>query len=462
MKNAKKEYSLVVVVLGHVDHGKTTLLDAIRGTKVVNKEAGGITQGVGASSIKTSSGKQITFLDTPGHAAFSSMRSRGAEIADVAILVIAADDGVMPQTKEAISYLLQTKIPFIVALNKIDLPGSNPEKVTSELEKENVLLEGRGGDVPVVKVSAKTKEGIGELLEMVELVWEVNDLGAKQDELSGYVIETNKDKRGLNVSIVVKSGTLNVGETIFGDENEAKVKAMFDENGKSVKTLSAGSAALVLGFSTLPQVGSFVSSKKTMAREASRLDDKQILKKSIDVVIKAKTAGSLEAILSNLSGEVNVVSSGVGDVNDNDIFLAKPKEATILVFEARVPSNVEKLASTEGIEIFSFDIIYKLFEKTEELIKGTKEQIKGEAIILDTFPFNKKLVAGSKVKKGEISLNDKLVIKRNDKSMGNVKAISLKKHRTDVNLVKEGEEFGVIFSPQLDFAPGDMIVSVAK
>jgi translation initiation factor IF-2 len=249
----------IVSVLGHVDHGKTTLLDYIRKTSVAEKEVGGITQSTGASKVKTKDGKEITFIDTPGHAAFSNMRSRGAKVADIAILVVAADDGVKPQTKEALEYILSSQIPFIVAATKTDLSSSSVDNVRNQLEKEGVSFEGRGGEIPLVVVSGKTGKGVDDLLEVVGLVAELHEIkGNTNDDLQAVVIETGKDKGGPTVTVVVRNGSLKVGDQVIAETTKAKIRGLFDFKGKSVKSCLPGDSCLILGFSELPPVGSRV------------------------------------------------------------------------------------------------------------------------------------------------------------------------------------------------------------
>ncbi|OGM04351.1 hypothetical protein A2715_03305 [Candidatus Woesebacteria bacterium RIFCSPHIGHO2_01_FULL_39_32] len=458
----------IVVILGHVDHGKTTLLDNVRSTNVAAKEAGGITQSIGASEVSTKEGKQITFIDTPGHAAFSNMRARGAKLSDIAILVVAAGDGVKPQTKEALEYILEAKIPFIVAATKIDLPTANLETVRSQLEKEGVLFEGRGGDVPLLGVSGKTGKGVQELLEMITLVSELNDIkGDPEGSLEALIVETGKDNRGPTATCVVRNGQLEVGCEIVSEIERIRVRGLFDWNEKPVQSVGPGEPALVLGFKNVPPVGSRIWG----------VDQKEILptismqKKSvgisveegqIPIVIKAQNAGTLEAVISNLPGKIVVLASGVGDVTESDIFLAKSSNALIFTFESKTPHQVRKLAETEGISIESFTIIYELFERLEEIIEKGKVEILGRAEVLAEFPYNAKKIAGCKIIQGKITKKDALILTRGDKKIGEMSVISLKKGREDIVEAKQGEECGIIFSPQLDFKIGDVILSVRK
>src|SRR3989344_5337466 len=336
----KKVRPPIVTVLGHVDSGKTTLLDAIQSTNVQAREAGGITQGIGASKVISKSGFEITFIDTPGHSAFEAMRSRGAEVADIAILVVAADDGVKPQTKEAIEHIKKADVPCIVAITKIDLASANTESVRGQLEKEGVFLEGRGGDVPVVEVSAKDKKGLIELLEMIELVAQVKEVESDaESKFEAVVVETGKDKRGSLVTGVVRNGKLAVGETVKAGNQTCKVKALFDYQQKSVREVLPGQAALILGFGHLPAVGSPLA-KSDVSEKSDRPEEKKetrsISKKGeVLVLIKASNAGALEAVIQNLPEKVQAIAGSVGEITDSDVFLAKASGADIYAFEVK-------------------------------------------------------------------------------------------------------------------------------
>jgi|WetSurSiteA1Bulk_404760.scaffolds.fasta_scaffold00074_4 translation initiation factor IF-2 len=452
----------IVTILGHVDHGKTTLLDTIRKTRVALKEKGGITQKIGASEVKTKEGKMITFIDTPGHAAFSKMRSRGAKVADIAILVVAAGDGVMPQTKEALSFIREAEIPFIVALTKIDLPSTNIESVLGQLEKENVLFEGRGGDTPYLGVSAKTGKGIEELLELISLVADVNEIKAnKEDALEALVIESVKDQRGISASVIVRNGSVKVGDSLFSDAGSFKVRGILTEKG-GAKEILPGFAGQVLGFEILPEVGSRIASSETaFAKKEEKQNRIKVGKEEVGVVIKAENKGALEAVLNNLPAGAIVVEASVGDIYESDVLMAKSSGGLIFAFEAKASSGVSKLAEAEGVTIKSFDIIYELFEALEALVQKGKTVILGKAEIVAIFPFNNKKIAGCKILSGKISKNTKLLLMRDEKEIGKVRAISLKKQKQEVSEVSQGEEFGVLIEPQLDFAKGDMLVSVA-
>jgi translation initiation factor IF-2 len=465
-KNQLNRRPPIVVVLGHVDHGKTSLLDAIRKTNVTAGEVGGITQSIGASVVETKNGGKITFIDTPGHAAFGKMRSRGANVADIAILVVAQDDGVQPQTKEAIEIIKAAGIPFVVAGTKSDIAGVNAEVVKGQLEKEGIFFEGRGGQIPFISISAKTSSGLTELLEMLILMSEVAEL--KNDltgDLEAVVIESGKDKMGPVATVVVRSGTIKVGEIIFTEEAECKVRALFDDKGKSIKEVLPGFPAKVFGFTGSPPVGSSVNRQSHEAiKEAVKakgvFDLRRLKDDEIPLILKAGNIGSLEAIIASLPPKIVIVDSGVGDVTSSDVINAKTGNAYIFAFESKMPNDIVKLAEAEKIKVERFEIIYELLQRLEEILKKGRVEIVGRAEVLASFPFNNKKVAGCKVLDGRITKGDFLVLIRDAKEIGKSKAISLKKQKLDVGSVGQSEEFGLITDPQLDFAIGDVIVSV--
>lgn len=462
----------IVTILGHVDHGKTTLLDALRKTNVASKEAGGITQSIGASVVSTKEGRKITFIDTPGHAAFTQMRSRGAQVCDIAILVVSADDGVKPQTREAIEIILKDNLPYLVCITKTDLPSADPEKVIGQLEKEGISFEGRGGNTPLIKVSAKKNEGLESLMEMIVLISDMNEIQADPEAgLDAFVVETKRDKRGSMASVVVRNGKLEVGEKILVDGRVSKVRGLFDSHNQSLKQVLPGEPALVLGFDEMPSIGAKIGSLKgevLQERKAENIeitDSRKELSEEVflNIIVKAQSSGSLEALIGNLPQGVAIISSGVGDVIESDVFTAKAAEnCRIFAFEVKVPHNIEKLASTEGVKIEKFNIIYKLFERIEEILKQGVEEELGRAEIVASFPYENKKVAGCKVLKGKIGKADKLKLERKGQIIGSAGIISMRKEKKDVNEVIQGEEFGVIVKPQLDFTIGDVLVSVSS
>lgn len=455
----------IVAVLGHVDHGKTSLLDAIRKTHVTDREAGGITQSIGASSITTKDGNKITFIDTPGHAAFSQMRSQGAKVADIAILVVAATEGPKPQTLEALDYIRQSKASMIVAFTKIDLPSASVISAQTELEKQGVYFEGRGGDVPFVEISNKTGQGVDQLLELISLVAQVNEIKADEKaDLDASVIETTKDKRGQLVSVVVRNGKVEIGTEIVAGGIVAKIKSIFDENLVQVKAILPGQAGQILGFGEAPAVGSkvekFDSGKGYLIGRNPHQVPAKVSEGQLAIYLKTKTVGSMDALTSSLPSSVVVVGSGVGDVNESDVLFAKSSQAVIYCFEAQAPNSVSKLADTEGVEIKKFKVIYELLQDLEEILEKGQLKVSAKAQILASFPYENKKVAGSKVLSGVIKKTDKLLLTRGEKKLGEVKIISMKKLKTDVGEAKAGEELGILFEPQLDFAPGDVLLSI--
>jgi len=453
----------VVTVLGHVDHGKTTLLDAIRATNVQAREAGGITQRIGASVVKTKNNQEIVFIDTPGHAAFAKMRSCGANASDLAVLVVASDDGVKPQTRESIKYIKEAQIPFLVAFTKIDLPSARVEVVKKQLAEEGIYLEGLGGDVPFVSVSARNKVGIDDLLELILLLAGISNLeGSPEEKLKAVVIETAKTKAGLTVSAIVKQGKLRVKDEVYVGAVKAKIRGLIDAFGKSVNEILPGYPALILGFEELPPVGGVITD--TPETNIKSEEDSQLKEESaasdfkVSLIIKAESQGVLEAILGGIKPEVRIVDFGIGEVTKNDVLMAKTTGSLIFTFGVKVTGEIKKLAESEGVRIEEFDIIYKLFERLDELVSGLEIKEIAKAEILTEFPFDGKRVAGCKMIFGEINIKDKLILKRGEHVLGEVKIISLKKQKQAVSKVGQGEEFGILFAPQFDFKVGDVLV----
>ena len=390
------------------------------------------------------------------------MRSRGAKLADIAILVVAADDGPKPQTVEALKYIVEVESPFIVAFTKMDLPSSDVAKAKGELAKLGVLFEGSGGNVPSVLVSAKKGTGVDDLLETIALMAEVIDISGDADSpLEAYVIETLKDKSGVLVSVVVKNGKLRASSTIYCGDIEAKARGLFDFQGKAVREVLPGYPCQILGFSTLPEVGSQISEKATGAVDTKKVvDATSSLEEGLPIILKAGNSGTLEAVATNIPDGVNIIAKSVGDVTQNDIFLAKSANADIYVFEAKSSVDVKRLSETEGVKIFEFKVIYELFDALTKIIKEGAEKIVGKAQILASFPYEKKKVAGAKVLAGVISKSSKLKLVRGEDVVGFVKATSLKKGKLSVDQVGQGEEFGMVFEPQLEFKSGDVLLSV--
>ncbi|MDP3996020.1 MAG: GTP-binding protein [bacterium] len=461
----------VVAVLGHVDHGKTTLLDTIRKTHVAQRETGGITQGIGAYKIEFK-GKNITFIDTPGHAAFSKMRQLGGQASDIVILVVAADDGVMPQTLESIRYIQEAGVPYIVAVNKIDLPGADIERVKKQLSQNGVLLENYGGDVVAQPISAKSGQGVDDLLDMILLIAEMNEIGGDPEgALAGVVIESKKDKAGSLATIVVKNGTLKVGDQISAGENNCKVKGLLDELGKKLSEIGPGEAAEVLGFTSPPAVGSEIVKAGVLEKgtssqfvQSSKISEED--EKKYKIFLRADTTGSMGALLGSLPPEAVVVGQGVGEVTESDVISSQGLGAKIYTFRVKVPSSVSKLATSEKVEIKSYDLIYKFLEDLEKDIyaKAEKEEDKilARAEIVAEFFIEGKRVAGGRVLEGVLRLSQSVRLKRNEKVVGEAKISSLQYRARSVKEVKAKEEFGVFFDPLLDFKVGDVLISYAS
>jgi translation initiation factor IF-2 len=486
MKKKKTEKQVfsrppIVAVLGHVDHGKTTLLDTIRKSNVAAREHGGITQHIGAYQI-TDNGKLITFIDTPGHEAFAAMRSRGAQVADIALLVVAADDSVKPQTKESIEQIKASGATMIVVINKIDLPTAIVDKVKADLAKNGVQVEGFGGDIPVALVSAKTGKGVPELLDLITLVAQMKGLDNEPTSpMEAVVIETRLDKgKGMVATVVVKKGVLKFGTLLFeGAKQVARVRAMFDEYGGRVTEAGPARPVEVLGFTKLPSVGvilrteefSEVSKQPVVSPyTAENLPDwlKPVSEQEgakLNIILKADTAGSLEAILAALNKKIKIVYAGVGDIGDADVLMAKSSRAFIVGFNVKCPGPVEKLASTEKVVFRTYTIIYELLDELTEVVSGMKEVLAverelGEGSIIAEFPFEKSRIAGTRIVSGRLARGDTVKIMRGESEVGRTKIKSIRKGKDDITKVEKGVECGVLFDKIVDFALQDAIIAV--
>lgn len=462
----------VVTIMGHVDHGKTSLLDFIRKTKLVAKEFGEITQAIGAYQIEVE-GSKITFIDTPGHEAFSKMRSCGAQVADIVVLVVAANDGVMQQTKECIEILKEAKTPFIVAINKIDLPEASVEKVKSQLSEAGVFVEGFGGNVVTVPISAKTGQGVDQLLEMILLTADLEGLKADpQRSFEATVIESEADKLcGPVASLIIKNGSLRPGDKIQAGDAFAKVKMLKNEWGKSVEKAVPADPVLVLGFLALPAVGSLVvhvseapEAKAPRVREKMTPEEKLVEEKKFKIILKADVSGSLEAIFDCLPTEVNVAEKSVGEITQSDVLLAKTLKAEIYGFNLTLSGEVQKLAETEKVKVRTYKIIYDLTSDLQKRLKEKlepqlKQKILGRAEILAVFEMKGQKIAGGKVIEGKINRSNPVLIKRGDIELVKTKIISLKEKKQDIAEAVTGMEFGAVFSGTIDFQPKDMIIS---
>lgn len=468
----------IVAVMGHVDHGKTTLLDYIRKTNLAVREVGGITQSIGAYEIKHS-GKKIVFIDTPGHEAFSKMRTRGATAADLAILVVAADDGVKPQTKESIEILNATKTPFIVAINKIDKSNADIEKTKTDLTQNGVLLEGFGGDVSWHAVSAKTGEGINELLDLILLAGEMEDLKYNPvAKAMGAVIESKMDSRqGIAVSVIVKDGILKTGDEIFTQTASGKIKALENFLGERVSELPAASPALILGFDKLPAVGEeFFTDKRELAgAEFPKTAEGKFISKlekseksplpTMAVIIKADVSGSLEAlaeIIQNIPQEntkIAVLEKSVGGITDGDVKLASATSAAIIGFKVKATKPAENLAKTQGVKIIASEIIYELLKMLEEEMKSVEEKgPSGELEILAVFSRNgKKQVIGGRVVSGALKNKIQVKILKNNEEAGTGRIMNLQAGKQDVSRVNEGEECGILLESEIAAEKGDKL-----
>ncbi|MCQ2564411.1 MAG: translation initiation factor IF-2, partial [Clostridia bacterium] len=470
----------IVTVMGHVDHGKTSLLDYIRKTKVSLGGAGGITQASGAYRVKVKD-KFITFIDTPGHEAFTAMRARGASVTDIAILIVAADDGIMPQTVEAINHIKSANIPMIVAINKIDKPQADPDRVLNQLAEHNVLPEAWGGDAIICKISAKSGEGIDKLLETILLVADVQGLKANPKVPAiGTIMEAKLDKgRGPVASLIVKDGSLHVGDTVVSGTSLCKVKAMIDENNNVVKVATPAMPVTVLGFNEVPSAGETFTvvdeklSKEIIAdRKAKQKEDlikgsggntlEDLLQKTsekdmkvLNIVLKTDVNGSLEAIktsvmkLVNEEVKINILHSGVGSISESDLILANASNAMVIAFNVSQDSKVKTLAERMGIKIYSYKIIYELLDEIERVIKGLKEpkyeeEYLGMAEVMAVFKLSSAgVVAGSMVKDGKIVRGEHAKIYRGDDVIATTEIKSLKIVKDDVKEALKDRECGI-------------------
>lgn len=483
----------VVTVMGHVDHGKTSLLDCIRNTHVQTHEAGGITQHIGAYQVNCK-GKKIVFLDTPGHEAFTAMRARGAQITDIAILVVAADDGVMPQTIEAIHHAKSAGVPIIVAINKIDKPGANPDHVKQELMEQGLVPEEYGGDTIMVPVSAKKQIGIDDLLEMVLLVAEVKELKANPNrDARGVIVEAKLDKgRGPVATVLVQNGTLRIGDSVVCGTTYGKVRAMVNDRGENVKKAGPSVPVEILGLNDVPEAGDILAVlEEKQARSIAEarierqrnnlikskkvsLDDlfHQIQEgdiKDLNIVIKADVQGSVEALSSSLlklnkndEVRVSIVHSGVGAVNESDVMLASASNALIIAFNVRPDANARKLADTENIDIRTYRVIYDAINDVKDAMSGMlkpkyKEVVQGRVEIRQVMKFSKALVAGSYVLEGKICNNSKIRIIRDNIEIFDGEIDSLRRFKDEVKEVNAGYECGISIVDFRDFKEGDII-----
>ena len=481
----------VVTIMGHVDHGKTRLLDAIRQANVMDSEAGGITQHIGAYQVEID-GKKVTFLDTPGHEAFTAMRARGAQVTDIAVLVVAADDGVMPQTIEAINHAKAAGVPIVVAINKIDKEGANPELVKQQLAANGLVVEDWGGDTIAVPVSAKEKQGIPDLLENILLVAEMEELKANPARLAaGVVVEAEMDKnRGPLATILVQNGTLRQGDTIVVGETWGKVKAMFNDKGKQVRKAEPSTPVSVLGLNEVPQVGFAVTAVADEARAREIISKRQQQKqpetkglrldnffkeisagkaKELNIILKTDVQGSVEPIRNSLQRlgteevQVRIIHSSTGNITEGDVMLALASGGLIIGFNVIVDTGARRLADSKGVDIRVYQVIYSLIDDVEKALKGLLEPtivevIEGRADIRQVFPAGKGTkVAGCYVTEGKISRNLPVRVLRKGKVISDTTVSSMRRFKDDVREVAAGYECGIGLKDFNDFQAGDVL-----
>jgi translation initiation factor IF-2 len=483
----------VVTILGHVDHGKTSLLDAIRQTDVAAGEAGGITQHIGAYQVEKG-GRLITFLDTPGHAAFTAMRARGAQGADIVVLVVAADDGVMPQTKEAIAHAKAARVPIIVALNKIDRPNANPDRTKQQLAEQELVPDDWGGNTTVVPVSAKEKTGIEDLLTAILLVADEVEIRANpQGKVIGTVIEARLDKaKGVMTTLLVQNGTLKNGDVVLAGTAHGRLKAMFDYRGKPISKAGPATPVRVMGLAEVPSAGDLFETYQNdkIARDvvykrqeaqkeqmvASKLSLEDLFAKfksgevmELRLIIKADVQGSLEPLIKEVnnlaSGDiaVKVIYAETGNIGENDVMLASASKAIIVGFSVQADVSARRLAESEGVSIRLYDIIYRLTEDIEKALKGMlapefAEKVTGKANVLAVFPVSKiGKIAGCRVTEGEIRRNGKVRMYRGDDLVYEGEISSLKHEKEDVREMRQGFECGINLKNFNDVEVGDVI-----
>ena len=486
----------IITVMGHVDHGKTSLLDYIRNEKVADGEAGGITQHVGAYKVDTGE-SGITFIDTPGHEAFTQMRARGANVTDIVVLVVAADDGVMPQTIEAINHSKAADVPIVVAINKCDLPEANPSMIKAELTKYEVISEDLGGDTPVVEVSALKGDGVDDLLETLALVAEIEELKANYNtNASGYIVESRMEVgRGNVATVIVTRGTLKQGDFLYAGQAFCRVKSMFDHNNKTVKSVEPGSPIDIIGWDESPTAGDqFVSVKNQKEAKAKAEENKTKLKEhdnssfsvesrvsdmmkllqegelnTVNVILKADTNGSVEAIKDGINKlatddvNIQVVHSAVGGIVLSDVDLASATESLIIGFNVRPDSQARNMAQSKGIDVRTYNIIYELLDDISEAVLGqmtikTEEAIIGMVEVKTTFRAPKVgVVAGSVVSEGKVELDAKARLLRDGVVIYEGTIVSLRRFKDNVEVVNEGLECGIGLSDYKDIKEGDTI-----
>jgi len=472
----------IAVIMGHVDHGKTTLLDYIRSTNVAPREAGGITQSIGAYEIEHA-GQKITFIDTPGHEAFSKMRARGARVADLAILVVAADDGVKPQTKDALKYILAEKVPFVVAINKIDKANADIDKAINDLMQLGVYLEGRGGDVSWHAISAKTGEGVSELLDLLLLTSELEDIHCSGDHVSsGVVVSVKLDgKRGIMTSVIVKNGTLEQGAMIATHSAVGKVKILENYLGKTVKELIPSAPAMVFGFESSPKVGEIFcahrdekilrASLEQFERERQEVVKSLIAKddvsKRVPLFLKADELGSLEVLKDTIESLVTtlpiiIIKASVGSITENDTKDAEGMKATIIGFHTKIDKAAQNMRETKKINIITSDIIYELVDALSEYAKNAIEKERRAIEILGVFgqPKGKERVVGGRIIFGPIHGHESFEVWNGDKKIGDGRILNLQSNKKDINEGKKDMEVGMLVECENEIRVGNQLIFI--
>ncbi len=483
----------VITIMGHVDHGKTTLLDYIRQSRVQAGEAGGMTQHIGAYQIVFKDQK-ITFIDTPGHAAFNKMRQRGAQVTDLVVLVVAANDGVKPQTIESIRHIKEAKVPVLVVINKIDLPDVRPDNVKSQLAEHELLVQEYGGDVEVVEISAKSGKGVDKLLEMILVLTDLLELKADPEApLEAVVIESTKDKhKGPVVSVIVKQGSLKVRQDLLIGNITGKVRGLINEKGELLEEVLPGSPTEIIGLKDVPEVGeivreagidysavaesdfsqtgelekSFTSAEENVDWDKLDLDYILGKKEKIKLIVKADVKGTLEAILQSLDKDsVEVLRCGVGQITEEDLELATGEKVLLIAFNVKVSNKTKKIAKTLGVKIKEYEVIHHLIEDLQKqmlkLMDSTiDEVVTGEAEILEIFEMKGERIAGVRVKTGEIKQHDLLHLKRADEIIANPVIKKIMHGKEEIKVVKTKNEAGLTFkNKKLDFVVGDLIIA---
>lgn len=485
----------VITILGHVDHGKTSLLDYIRQSAVVEKEAGGITQHIGAYQV-VHDGQPITFLDTPGHAAFTAIRSRGARVTDIAVLVVAADDGIMPQTDEAIDHIRAADVPMVIAINKMDLPTAQPEVIKRQLSERNLLVEEWGGEVIAVPVSAQTGDGVDDLLENLSVLSEILELKANPDRAAaGVIVEATMDRRrGPSATVLIQAGTLRVGDYIVAGTAWGRVRAMANEQGATIDSISPGSPGVVMGLNAVPEAGDIltvVTGERAARQMAGRRDQRSntsnldtvltldsVVKqidagdvKELVLVLKADVQGSVEAAVSSIEqlsdGDVKarVIHSGSGAVSDSDVQLAAASGGIVLAFNVGYEVGAERTAERLGVEVREYRIIYRLLEDVESALHGLlepefEEVVVGRAEIREIFDGRRGVkIAGCRVLDGRIARQGNIRVMRDDEVVTETQISSLRHFRDEVNQATAGTDCGIVLGDFNEFEEGDLIVA---